>query len=124
MVAVISQSVWNIFREAGYFEFTVRISERPFTISQTASLINLIFPKGGVSVITGLCLGRSHVDELAALFALGEHHYAVDQSVEGMVFADTDVFTGMVNRSALTLDDIARFAVLTTENLHAESFAL
>ena len=41
-----------------------------------------------------------------------------------MVFADTDVFTGMVNRSTLTLDDIARLAVLTTENLHAESFAL
>lgn len=71
----------------------------------------------------GLCLGGSYVDKLAALFAYGEYHNAVGQSVECVVLADTDVFTRMVNGSTLTLDDITRLAVLTTENLHAESFA-
>ncbi len=71
----------------------------------------------------GLCLGGSYIDKLAALFAYGEYHNAVGQSVECVILADADVFTRMVNGSTLTLDDITRLAVLTTENLHAESFA-
>ena len=40
-----------------------------------------------------------------------------------MVLAETHVFTGMVNCTALAFDDVAGFAFLTTENLNAKSFA-
>ena len=64
-----------------------------------------------------------YVDELAALFACSEHYYAVDESEESVVLAHTYIKTGMVLCAALTLDDVAGFAVGATEDLHAEAFA-
>ena len=40
-----------------------------------------------------------------------------------MILTHAYVQTGMVNCATLTLDDIARFGVLTAKNLHSESFA-
>lgn len=76
-----------------------------------------------VSVTGGLSLSGGHVDVLAAVFAFGEEHCAVNESVNGVVFAQTYVLTGMVHCATLALDDVAGFAFLTTENLHAKSFA-
>ena len=70
-----------------------------------------------------LCLGRLHVDELAAFFAFGKYDNSVDKSEDGMILTHANVKAGMVNRATLTLDDVACFAVLTTENLYTESFA-
>lgn len=64
-----------------------------------------------------------HVDELAAVLALSEDNGAVDESVDGVVLTETYVFTGMVNGTTLTLDDVASFSKLTAENLDAESLA-
>ena len=71
-----------------------------------------------------LCLGhRSYVDELAAVATFGELNCAVDKGIEGMVFTDTYVQTGVVNCTALAFQDIAGFGILTAENLNTESFA-
>lgn len=70
-----------------------------------------------------LCLGRLNVDELAAFFAFSEDNNTVDEGEESVVLAHANVETGMVNGATLTLDDVTGFAVLTTENLHTESFA-
>ena len=40
-----------------------------------------------------------------------------------MILTHADVQTRMVYRTALTLNDIACFGVLTAKNLHSESFA-
>lgn len=64
-----------------------------------------------------------HVDELATLFAGGEHHDSVDESEESVILAHTHVETGVVNCATLTLDDVTGFAMLTAENLYTESFA-
>ena len=70
-----------------------------------------------------LSLSGSNVDKLTSFLAFSEHYYAIDESVDGVVLAHTYVKTGMVLSTALTLDDVAGFAALTTENLHSESFA-
>ena len=78
-----------------------------------------------VAEIEVLCLGhRSYVDELAAVATFGELNCAVDKGIEGMVFTDTYVQTGVVNCTALAFQDIAGFGILTAENLNTESFAL
>ena len=41
-----------------------------------------------------------------------------------MILTHAYVEAGMVNRAALTLDDVACLGVLTAKNLHSESFAL
>ena len=72
-----------------------------------------------------LCLGhRSYVDELAAVATFGELNCAVDKGIEGMVFTDTYVQTGVVNCTALAFQDIAGFGILTAENLNTESCGL
>ena len=69
-----------------------------------------------------LCLGhRSYVDELAAVATFGELNCAVDKGIEGMVFTDTYVQTGVVNCTALAFQDIAGFGILTAENLNTDS---
>lgn len=54
---------------------------------------------------------------------MGEDNGAVNESVESMVFAHPHVQAGVVNRTALTLDDVACLSLLATENFHTESFA-
>lgn len=65
----------------------------------------------------------SHVDEAASVFAFSEHNNTVNKSVKSVIFTHTYVFTRMVNGTALTLDDVACFSMLTTENLNTKSFA-
>lgn len=76
------------------------------------------FSVSGLSFSVG-----SYVDELASVLAFSEDNYAVNKSVKSVVFTDTNIFTGMVNGAALTLDDVACFSMLTTENLNTKSFA-
>ena len=52
-----------------------------------------------------------HVDELATLFAGGEHHDSVYESEESVILTHTDIQTGMVNCSTLTFDDVSCLAV-------------
>lgn len=68
-------------------------------------------------------LGGCHVDEAATLLSGGEHYGAVNEGIKSVVLAHTHVFTGVVNCSTLTFDDVACFSKLTAENLDAESFA-
>ena len=46
---------------------------------------------------------------------LAELHGSVYESEERVVFTDTHVFTGVVNRAALTNDNVARLSELATE---------
>lgn len=52
-----------------------------------------------------------HVDELATLFAGGEHHDSVDEGEECVILTHAYVETGMVHCSTLTFDDVACLAV-------------
>ncbi len=63
------------------------------------------------------------VDELAAVLACGEGYGAVDECIDGVVFAHAYVETGMVDGAALTFDDVAGFGKLTAEEFHTETFA-
>ena len=63
------------------------------------------------------------VDVFTSLLADGEYHYTVDQCEQGVVLAHSHVQSGVMNCAALTLQDVAGFAIRTTKNLHSESFA-
>ncbi len=71
----------------------------------------------------GLCLGGSHVNKAASVFAFAEHYHTVNECVNGVILAHAHVFTGMVHSATLALDDVAGFGKLTTKNLNSESFA-
>ena len=62
-------------------------------------------------------------DEGAVLAAFVELHHAVDEGVEGVIFAHTHVLAGVVDGATLADNDVAGHALLTTENLNAKSFA-
>ena len=64
-----------------------------------------------------------NIDESTAVAALSEHYGAINESVDGVVLTHAHVETGMMNCTTLTLDDVAGFSKLTTENLNAETFA-
>ena len=71
-----------------------------------------------------LCLGDGHnVDELATLATFGEHNDAVDEGIDCVVLAEAYVQTRVMHGAALTFDDVAGFACLTTKNLDTESLA-
>lgn len=70
-----------------------------------------------------LSFGGSNVDEFTSFLAFGEDNDAVDESEEGVILTHADVVAGMVDGATLTLDNVASLAVLTTENLNAETFA-
>lgn len=53
---------------------------------------------------------------------LAEHHYTVHQCKQGMVFTDTNIFSGVVYRSALAHENVTGFCSLTAEYFHAQSF--
>ncbi len=62
--------------------------------------------------------GSYRNDATVALAAVESYH-AVNESEERVVLAHAYVLTGIVNRSALTNDDVASNAGLTTPNLNA-----
>ena len=66
---------------------------------------------------------RSYADERAAFAFLAERYRSVDQGEERMVFAHADILTGIVNRAALTDDDVARLCELAAEQFDTEPFA-
>lgn len=67
----------------------------------------------------GLGLGLD-VDVLAAIgLAVFEHHGAVYQCEEGVVFADTNVVAWVEPRAALAHDDISSQGILATKKLDA-----
>ena len=76
-----------------------------------------------LSFISVLCLSRLDVDKLAAFLTDGKGHYTVNESEESVILTHTYVQTGMMNSTALTLEDVTGFAYLTAENLYTESFA-
>lgn len=64
-----------------------------------------------------------HVDELATLFACGEHYNSVDEGEQSVVFAHAYIQSGMMLSATLTLQDVSGFAVRPTEDFHTKSFA-
>jgi len=71
-----------------------------------------------------LCLFvGSYVDELASILTLGEENNTVNKRIDCVVLTHTHIKTGMMNSTALTLDDVTCLSVLTAKNLNAESFA-
>ena len=80
------------------------ISERPQRLMVNYSL--------------GLCFGKYRYDTAVAVATL-EVDYAVNQSEERVVLAHTDILAGIVNRTALTHDDVTGDAILTAPNLNA-----
>ncbi len=77
---------------------------------------------GGDTYSLSLCYGLN-VDKLSASLAFGEHYCTIDQSIQGMILADTYVEAGMMYGATLALEDVAGFSMLTTKNLNTESFA-
>ena len=72
----------------------------------------------------GLCFAYGlHVDELATVAAFGELHRAVNEGIESVVFAHAYVQTGVVYSTALALEDVACFGILSAEDFHAQTFA-
>ena len=63
------------------------------------------------------------VDETTTIFANGENHVAVYESVESVVAADADIYTGMVNCAALAVDDVTCFGKLSAKDFDAETLA-
>ena len=70
-----------------------------------------------------LSFDRNHASVLTSSVATFlESHYAVYQCVKSVVLAHAYVSTGIVNRTTLAHDDVASHALLSTVNLHAQSF--
>lgn len=67
--------------------------------------------------------GGEHVDELATVAAFRELNGAAYECIESVVFADAYVKARVVLGAALTFEDVAGFAGLTTEDFYTESFA-
>jgi hypothetical protein len=76
-------------------------------------------PGGAKPPDAGLC-GVDGNFFAALVFAL-VFHDAVDKGVEGMVFAHADVVAGMDFRTALAVDDVARYDGLAADFFDAES---
>lgn len=66
---------------------------------------------------------RGNADVGFALALLAELYGSVYECEEGVILAHADVFTGVVDRAALTDDDVARLCELAAEQFDAESLA-
>lgn len=66
-----------------------------------------------------LCFCGEDADNAAVAVATLEVYHAIYESVEGVVLTDSHVLARMVLRTALTHDDVACNAGLTTPNLNA-----
>ena len=65
-----------------------------------------------------------NVDVFSSFLSGSEHHITVNESEESVVLAHTDIQAGMMLCAALTLDDVAGFAIRPTEDFDAEAFAV
>lgn len=70
----------------------------------------------------GLTVGNNGNDALVAL-ALVEVDRSVNQSIQRVVLTDSHVVTRIVLRTALANDDVTSYALLTAEDLNAESLS-
>ena len=61
------------------------------------------------------------VDETTTVLAFGKYNHAVNEGIDCVILTHAYIQTGMMNSTALTLDDIARFSALTAKNLNTES---
>lgn len=86
-------------------------------VSQETALLKFFEAKA-------LCLSdRLYIDVFTSFLAYSEYHCAVDKSVNSVVFAQTDVFAGVVLCATLTFDDVACLGELAAEELQTETFA-
>lgn len=53
---------------------------------------------------------RHNVDKLAAVATFGESYYTIDEGIDCVVLAKSDVEAGMMYGATLALDDIAGLA--------------
>lgn len=60
----------------------------------------------------------------AVVALLTEHNGTIGEGKQGVVFANTHVFTGVVFGSALTHDDVSADGFLTTKDFYAESLTV
>ena len=73
---------------------------------------------------TPLCLSRrNNTYSTAVETTLPELYRSVNESIKRVVFAHTNVSSGIVTCAALTDDDIACDALLATENLNTKSLS-
>ena len=56
--------------------------------------------------------------------ALAEFHHAIGQGEQREVLAHTDILAGMIDRAALTDDDVTSDGGLTTEYLYTKTLTL
>lgn len=66
---------------------------------------------------------RHNVDKLTAIATFGESYHAVDEGVDCVVLAKSDVEAGMMYGATLALDDIAGLASLAAKDFNTESLA-
>lgn len=66
-----------------------------------------------------LLLGGNDADVAAILTAFVEFHHSVHEGVERMVFAHTDVLSGVVDGATLTDDDVTGDTMLTAKDFNA-----
>jgi hypothetical protein len=59
---------------------------------------------------------------VVGLFA--ELNNTIGQSVQGIILADADIQSGVVLRATLANDDVARNALLSTEDFHTQSLGV
>ena len=68
---------------------------------------------------TPLCLSRrNNTNSTAVETTFLELYGSINQSIKRVVFAHTNVSSGIVTCAALTNDDVACHALLATENLN------
>jgi len=72
------------------------------------------------NVVSGACV-RNDRNERAVVRLLPKFHHTVGQRIQGIVLADANIETWVVLRATLANENVARDALLTTENFHAQS---
>lgn len=65
-----------------------------------------------------------YADIRSAVAFLGERNGSVNQGEERVVFTHAHILAGIMHRTPLTDDDVARLGKFAAEQFHAESFAL
>ncbi len=77
--------------------------------------------------MSGLCFsscGSVHRNESSVLSSLPEFNNTIAESEQRIVFSNTNIFTGMVNGTALTNDNVAGDCRLAAEDLYSQAFAV
>ena len=65
----------------------------------------------------------SDVDKLASVATFGEHHCAVTEGIESVVFSEAYILTGVVDCATLTFEDVAGLRKLAAKDFDAKSLA-